>query len=367
MKKTISIILVLCVLLQLLSSCSNVKNNKQTEDDLISKAKLEGEVVVYSISTRIKEASELFEKKYGIKVVWENLDGGELISRVNAEVTSRGKSADVIIAQDSGRLQMELIDAGLVENYIPQNLEGVISRQNLNPLVHQYVNKVFMIGHEFSDEVTNVWQLTEPKYKGKVYFKDPLTEDVNLNFLTMITAPDFAKMLSDSYFELYNKELVLSESCENAGYEFILQMSKNIKLGKSDTSIASIVGNKKAEADTCGLFVYSKTRYSSENNLELVPLVNLQPFCGFMYPVCVMTTKNSPNTSAGKLFIEFLMTEEGFSPWSQNVGSYSSINTVAVNEGDYPLEFWYEKLVIEDGVYISQNIAEMTEFIEGLK
>lgn len=358
-----------CVLL--LGGCAVSNSNEDVsmseKEQLIFLAQEEGELVVYSITTRLEEAAVLFEEEYGIKVVFETLDGGELISRVNAEVSNGTFGADVVLAQDSGRVQMELLDSGLLENYVPESVAEYISENDSYPLVHQYVNKVFMINGSAEDieNIINVWQLTEPQYEGKIYFKDPFDEDVNLNFLTMITANDWSEKLKESYESYYGEELVLSEGCPNAGYEWISRMAQNVVLGESDTSITNIVGDSEA-TDLLGLFVYSKIRYSEENNLDIYPLTNLEPFSGFLYPVYVMMTSNSQHPYASQLFIEFLITEDGFSPWASDVGSYSSNSQLANNDDDYELEYWKEHLVVEDPIYISQNLTEVTSFVASL-
>ncbi len=369
MKRMIVISVFLIFLLQMVLSCvkGDENNSVSSKENLVSLAKQDGQVVVYSISTRIEEAAKKFEEKYGIKVVWENLDGGELLSRVNVEVRGGTSGADVIIAQDSGRLQMELIDADLVENYIPDIIRSDVSLNDLNPLVHQYVNKVLMIsGDNDEEKITNVWQLTEERYKEKIYYKDPFIEDVNLNFLTMITANDLAEKLEKSYLEYVGEPLKLSPECENAGYEFIKRIAKNVRLGTSDTLIASIVGSDTDSHDAYGLFVYSKTRYAATGDYTLIPLTEVKPFAGFMYPVYILMTKNAKHSNASKLFIQYLMTEEGFEPWSDNVGAYSSNHEIDINEGDFPLSFWRERLVVEDGLYVSQNITKVTNFINNL-
>ena len=71
----------------------------------------------------------------------------------------------------------------------------------------------------------------------------------------------------------------------------------------------------------------------------------------------------SPVFITAKLFIEFLLTEEGFSPWGVDNGTYSSNPTIAVNEGDFPLEVWEPILVPEDPEYCFANRAEVEEFL----
>jgi iron(III) transport system substrate-binding protein len=56
--------------------------------------------------------------------------------------------------------------------------------------------------------------------------------------------------------------------------------------------------------------------------------------------------KNAPHPNAAKLFIRFLLTPEGFKPWSDDMGSFSPNPNVPVNpmnEGSWA--DWEKKLM----------------------
>lgn len=338
-----------------------------THEELVEAAKAEGKVVIYSNTSRISKAAELFEAKYGIKVESSNLKDGELIEKASREISGGIQGADVLLVQDGGRVFGQLISPGYTVNYVPEAFKDVISPEHQNPLAFQFVNKVFIFNNEKTNEdvITNVWELTDPTWYGRVQFKDPNQEGVNSNFLTMLTSEEWSKKLEESYKAYYGTDLVLDDGIENAGYQWIKDFFGNgLILGNSDTTISENVGTK-GQADTLlGLFVYSKSRYEDTKNLTLKPLTNVEPFSGFYYPIYLQLTSNAKNTNAAKLLIEFLLTEEGFSPWGADVGSYSSNPNIPVNEGDHPLTFWEERLILEDPEYLYQNRAKVEEFIQ---
>jgi iron(III) transport system substrate-binding protein len=115
-----------------------------------------------------------------------------------------------------------------------------------------------------------------------------------------------------------------------------------------------------------GLFVYSKTRYDAAKNLALLPMTEVQPFAGFIYPRFVHLTKNAKNPNAAKLFIEFLLTQEGFAPWGKDVGAYSTNPNITVNQGDHPVSFWQPRLVPEDPQFLFENRARVEEFVNNI-
>jgi iron(III) transport system substrate-binding protein len=338
-----------------------------THDELVEAAKAEGTVVVYSITSRISSASEAFEKLYGIKVQYSNLKDGELIEKVTKEVSGNIDGADFVISQDSGRVYGQLIATNYLVNYVPETLKNVIPAQYQNPLIFQLINKVFIFNSEKTDQpvIKNVWEVADPKWKGLIQFKDPNTEGVNMNFLTMITSPEWSAKLDQAYEKLYGKKLVLTT--KNAGYEWIKAFFGNgLVLGNSDTTISENIGVKGQPATTMGLFVYSKTRFDAGKNLALTAMTELEPFSGFMYPAFLHLTANPKHPNAAKLFVEYLMTAEGFAPWAKDVGAYSPNPSVKINDGDHPVSFWEPRLVAEDPQYIFENRADVEEFVNNI-
>jgi len=335
--------------------------------ELVSAAQKEGKVVVYSITSRIANAAKAFEKKYGIKVEAYNLKDGELIEKVSREVGGNIVGADFVICQDSGRVFGQLIAPGYLVNYVPDSMKKVIPEKYQNPLVFQFINKVFIYNSEKTQKpvIKNVWELTEPKWKGLVQFKDPKLEGVNANFLTMVTSKEWSDQLAKAYEDLYGKKLVLTTP--NAGYEWIKRWFQNgLILGNSDTTISENIGIKGQKAQTMGLFVYSKTRYDAAKNLALLPMTDVEPFSGFMYPAFLQMTKNAKNKNAAKLFIEYLLSSEGFAPWSKDVGSYSSNPGIKIDPSDHPVEFWNSRLVFEGPQFLFENRADVEEFVNTL-
>lgn len=370
-KKLRVLLLSFVVLSLLLAGCKTSNDADQDEDktanmtheELVEEAKKEGKVVVYSTTSRISKAAEKFTEKYGIEVESSNLKDGELIEKVSREISGNIVGADMVLAQDSGRVAGQLINPGYLVNYVPESLKDTIPSHYHEPLAFQLVNKVFIFNNEKTTDpiITNVWELTEPQWKGLVQFKDPNQEGVNANFLTMITNDEWSAKLADAYKDLYGKELELTE--ENAGYEWIKMFFENVVFGTSDTNISENVGIKGQDKTAVGLFVYSKTRFDETKNLSLQPMTEIKPFSGFYYPIFAQLTSNAKNTAAAKLLIEFLMTEEGYEPWGVDVGAYSSNPTIPINEGDHALDFWESRLVLEDPDFLYENRSAVEEFV----
>ena len=341
-----------------------VQLKSEKAEALIPEAKKEGKVVVYSISGRISKAAKSFEKKYGIKVQASNLKDFELIDKITAEAKAKAEGADMVLCQDSGRVWGELIQPGYLENYVPEELKSKIDPKHQSPLVFAYMNKVMMYNNETFKEapIKNIWQLTEPANKGKFFFKSPMQEGINANFLTMLTKPENAEKMAKAYKDLYGKDIKLTT--KNAGYEWIKMAFQNgLVMGSSDTSMTEAIGVKGQNFKGIGILNFSKIRYAEKKNLAIGYLDNVAPYSGFYYPEYLMVVKGAKHPAAAKLFIQHLMTEEGFAPWAKDMGTYSGNTTIKVAKGDKPLNEWAKSLCEDDPKYIFENRAEVEEFV----
>ena len=374
MKKILSLVLSLALLLFGAFALADVADDVEagqsmTHDELVEKALAEsGTLVVYGNTSRITTAAEEFAALYGITVDSNNLKDQEIYTKLRNETGS--SAADMVMIQDGAQLT-DAIDEGLVLNFIPATARDALDEGDLEPaLVHQYINKLFIYNNlgDSVPAIRNVWELTAPEMKGKVIFKNPEGEKVNMNFLIMCTKPEWADRLADAYREWKGQEIEL-DGYENAGYKWVAEFLDNVTFGKSDTSIAEEVSQETA-AGVIGLFVLNKLRSSSvlTDNLtvaEYDAVANgyaVTPFAGFMYPMYAMVSANATRPYTAMLFIEYLMSEEGFQPWGKSIGAYSPNPAFTVNEGDLTIDVWKDALVVEDAEYILESF-EVEDFI----
>ncbi|MBQ9325970.1 MAG: ABC transporter substrate-binding protein [Clostridia bacterium] len=374
MKKFLSLVLAFVMAMSLTQALADVaadvaEGEMLSHDALVEKALAEsGTFVVYGNTSRIATAAEDFAALYNIPLESSNLKDQEIYTKLRNE--NGNAAADMVMIQDGAQLT-DAIDEGLVINFVPSEVKDVLDEADQQPaLVHQYINKLF-IYNTLGDSVPaihNVWELTAPEMKGNVIFKNPESEKVNMNFLVMCTKDEWADKLAEAYKAWKGEDIDLGEY-KNAGYKWIAEFLDNVTFGKSDTSIAEEVSQETA-AGKIGLFVLSKLRSSSvlTDNLTVAQYdatasgYAVEPFAGFMYPMYTMINTKATRPYTGMLFIEYLMTQEGFQPWGKSIGAYSPNSAIAVNEGDLTIDVWKNTLVMEDADYILENF-EVEDFI----
>ncbi len=358
------------------------KGQKLSDAELLELAKAEtGDFYAYGNSSRVANAMKLFVAKYGAELgltesnaVGTKMNDADIYTNIAQEATGgSGKVASVVMIQDGAQLVMYRSATDYFLNYIPGALKGVISDADQVPLVHQYINKLFIWNTLGSNApvITNVWQLTEPALKDRIFFKNPTTEQVNNNFLIMCTSDAWAAKIAQAYKDYYGKDIELG-SYKNAGYKWVAEFLANVNFSvSSDTKICNTVASADS-AGSMGLFVLSKTRdldASLKANLQVGAFTQAQinPFSGFMYPLYVQMTKAANRPYTAMLFINYLMTSEGFAPWggagTSILGAYSTNPAIGAAEGDQAIDFWKNCLVAEDAAYIMQNRTTVTDFI----
>lgn len=314
---------------------------------LIKAAQAEGELVVYHTSSRVTVAGDNFLKKYGIKVKGTKMASPEQTERVVREVDSGNVQVDCIGYEDGPLLEAKLLPEGYVISYLPGDMKNVISKPDQFPLVDRWQPRVFCYNFESypaGAPVKNIWELTEPQWKGKIIIPDPALVPATLAFFsTIVNQP---QTLEKAYKDKYGKALKLTE--KNAGWEFLKMLFKNdIIATKSDGDAGDAVGSAGQKGAPIGLMTVTKLRDNETKNLKLATLQGMQPFMGYALPTYALIVKNAPHPNAAKLWIHYMLTEEGIAPWTTvDLGAYSSNPGVSYhpgNEGSWAT--WLPKLL----------------------
>ncbi len=370
MKKILALLLSVLMILSVIPALADVQEvvdgaKDLTHDELVEKAMAEsGPFVVAGTTSRIATAAENFAALYGIEVNATNLKDLEIYTKLESE------SMDMVMIQDGAQL-LDAIDAGIVINYVPASIKEFVSEGDQVPLAHQFTNKLFIYNNKGDNvpAIRNVWELTDPAMKGNIIFKSPTGEQVNMNFLVMLTSEYWSGKLAEAYKAWKGEDIDLGDY-PTAGHKWIAEFLPNCAFGKSDTNIAEEISQDTA-AGKIGLFVLSKLRSSSVISENLTPAVyaaqaegyRVEPFAGFMYPIYAMVSANANRPYTAMLFIEYLMTADGFAPWSGSIGSYSGNSTIPEKEGDLPLSVYKDTLVVEDPLFILDHM-DVEDFVK---
>ena len=148
-------------------------------DKLIEDAKKEGSVVVYSFTSRIATVEKAFEAAYPeIDLVSADMSSTEMITRLVAENNAGSAKADVVYVSDAPPVYTQLVQNGILENFMPPQFADRIPAAYQTPLLSNRIStKVLMYNEEAHPDgppVANLWELTEePPAKDEVWILDP--------------------------------------------------------------------------------------------------------------------------------------------------------------------------------------------------
>ena len=386
MKRILSLVLALALLLGVcaIANAETVDEAlaaaaKMTNEELYEKAKEEAaagaQLNFYSTTSFAEKAAANFMNDYpelAGKVVYAEIDDVETYTILTNTIGSGVKdSADMALTQNGPDLKTYLLDEGLTLTYFPDALKDVVSEAEQEPAVVTYVNSLFIYHNgEGSVNFTNVWELTEPQWKDRIFFKDPTNETVNINFLIMLTSEKWNARLEAAYESYYGKAWEAGEF-DSAALQWIDGFLANVNYTYTSASKMA-AGIASGAPGNMGLFVFSKLRKVDEadrGNLTVVQFENeVEGFSGFMYPIYATVCKDTECPYTCALFINYLLSEEGFAgpkSWNSSQGYYSPNKTIAKPEDiqDEPYEYWIERLVTEDLDYIYDHYIDVYEFI----
>lgn len=296
---------------------------EDSTDKLYEEAKKEGKVVVYSMSSRIKDIKASFEKKYpGVELEGYDMRMAEIFEKVQRENEAGIYNADLVFVKDSdGAVYNEFMKTGILHNYIPKDIGDKIKQKAFkDPQFSAFFEmKQIFYNNEVNktSPIDSWWDLTRREYKGRVMIANPASTAENMGlFLAMIQN---ANEMAAAYKEEFGEDIKL-DGTENAGYEFIKRLVANdLILTTSDGDIIKAIGAKGQTNPPVGIATSSKIR-ERKNGLYIDVVKNLKPRDGVMAPAMTLIVDRAPHVNAAKLLIRFMAAEadgkgEGFDPF----------------------------------------------------
>ncbi|CAN4021728.1 Outer membrane lipoprotein-sorting protein, partial [Dysosmobacter welbionis] len=214
-----------------------------------------------------------------------DISTNDLLDKVTREHEAGQYVADVVhIKDEDGSLYNEYVQNKIFYIYQPADILAHIDPSLTETQTPLYIEltQLFYNAEAYPDgsPVTNIWQVTEPQWKGKILMQDPLNNVGWGSWITGFCVGDTPDQLAAAYEELYGEELVLSEGCANAGYEFLKRLRENEPIFTSASDeVAEAVGTPGQSDPPIGFCASSKLRKNEDNGWVLAP-VNLYPTTG---------------------------------------------------------------------------------------
>ena len=298
---------------------------EETAEELYEKAKKEGNVVVYSISARMKKVKESFEKQYpGVTLEVYVLRTNEVLEKISREYEAGIRTADVIHIKDQDHsLYFDYVQKGKFHNYKPADII-----KHIDPKYCRYAMPFYMELTEwfYNDEaypdgppITSWWDLTKPEWKGRVLFTNPLDNHSYMCVYVGIVLD--ASAFAADYKRVFGEEITL-HGTENAGYEFLKRLMENDPVfSGSSSEMVEAVGSRGQARPPVAYAASSKMRERKEKGYALQVMPQITPNTGLSALNTLYIVNEAPHPAGAKLLIRWLMGEadgkgEGFKPFN---------------------------------------------------
>ena len=303
-------------------------------------------MTLYSISSRCTKVEAAFEEKYpGIDCVPFDISTNELLEKVTREYEAGQHVADVVHIKDQdGSMWNQYVANKTFYNYQPADIFAHIAPSYTATATPLYIEltQLFYNTEAYPDgsPITNIWQLTEPQWKGKIMMQNPLDNLAWGSWITGFCVGEEPNRLAEAYKALYGEELKLSDGCENAGYEFLKRLHANEPIfTASSDAIAEAVGTPGQQDPPVGFCASSKLRKAADNGWVFAP-VNLEPDTGIPAVNTLYVVEGCEHPAAAKLLIRFMMggidgDTSGYKPFN-TLGGWPVRDDIEPAEGSTP-------------------------------
>lgn len=312
-------------------------------EELVARAEEEGTVTVYSFTSRIAEVETAFEAQYPeIDLVGLDISSTEQITRLQAEAEAGVTEADVAYISDAPVVIGELLADDLLTRFVPAGFDDLPDEYTEPLLANRLSTKVLMYNEEANPDgppLSNLWELTEPEWNGRVVMVDPLVRGDYLDLMTEIVLQSEA--MAQAY-EAHTGEAL--DDPASAGEQWITALFANGVVLVDDTdTVNAAVGETGQTEPPVGFTSYSDRRDNDDEGWALQVADGVEPSPGIAFPALLGITADAPNPAAARLVISFLMGDDsdtggpGYEPFSVP-GDYATREGIAPHPDALPLD-----------------------------
>ncbi len=324
----------------------------------------EGELLVYANSSKVEKAAEAFMEAYpGIKVQAFDLGGDDVLLKTVEEQKSGSFTGDVWFSSGGAELVGNVLPKGYVLRFVPDSTKGLITEEYTNPLLMGRLGtSVWAYNSELNEKcpISNIWELTNPEWKKKIFIEDPLNDASTLSKL--ITFAAHPEEMKAAYVALYGSDPILDADTPDAGWLWLKRFAQNGPIPQpGGDEVDSAFATPGMKENYLALTSYSNMADVMEGKLAFEPCWGLSPMLGIQSQSYLGVMNQAPHPNAAKLWIKFVVGPEGRDPWAK-FGTYFTDSTYEVPEGQKPLAEMMSMTWFIDEMYAYDNMIQARDF-----
>jgi iron(III) transport system substrate-binding protein len=327
-------------------------------------ATAEGELLVYANTSKAEKAAEAFMEKYpGIKVQAFDLGGDDVLTKVVEEQKAGAFTGDVWFSSGGAELIGNVMPHKYVWRFVPESTAAVTPEQYTQPLLmSRFGTSIFAYNSELNKTcpIKNLWELTNPEWKGKFFIEDPLNDASTLSKL--ITIANHADEMKAAYVALYGSDPVLDADTPDAGWLWLKRFAQNGPTPEpGGDEVDSAFATPGMKESYMALTSYSNMPDVLDGNLAFEPCWGLTPTVGIQAQSYVGVINQAPHPNAAKLWVKYITSDEGRKPWAK-FGTYFPDSTYVVPEGQKTLDEIFSMTWFINEQYAYDNMITARDF-----
>lgn len=378
MNKKLAISICVALFLALLAGCGkNTKNEmtawekaaklqaEQSADELYEAAKDEGVLNIYTVSSRLFDVAESFQKQYpGLLVEVNYLRAEEMVEKVKQNKENGTYDCDLLfITNGDGSITEDLIPNKLAYKYVPYDIKEKLRTGGSDEYLSILLEVPLLTYNEdyyTNTPISNWWELTEEKWRGKLYITNPTKSMISYTLFSMFM--ENTEKMEASYEEYFGKKYVANGN-ESAGEAFVRMLIENdINVVNDSDDVANAVATPGSKSEAVGILNASKLRLRDQG-YPLQVCYELEPFAGVINPANILIAGGAKNINSAKLFVRWILGEadgkgEGYKPFLQE-GAWPSRVDV---EGGASQKLEDMNVIYTDETYSSKNREDFLNF-----
>jgi iron(III) transport system substrate-binding protein len=325
----------------------------------------EGELLVYANTSKIEKAAEGFMEKYpGIKVQAFDLGGDDVLLKTVEEQKAGAFTGDVWASSGGAELVGNVMPHQYVWKFVPDMVGAVTPVEYQDPLLMSRLGTtVFAYNSELNPDgcpIKNIWELTQPEWKGKFFIEDPMNDASTLSKL--ITFASKADEMKAAYVALYGSDPVLDADTPDAGWLWLKRFAQNGPIPQpGGDEVDSAFATPGMTDSYMALGSYSNYPAVLDGELAFEPCWGMTPVVGIQSQSYLGIINQAPHPNAAKLWIAWQAGEEGRKPWAK-FGTFFPDSTYVVPEGQKTLEEIFSMTWFINEQYAYDNMIQARDF-----
>lgn len=291
-----------------------IPDNAYSLEALIEAAKKEGPITVVDATGKIVSMADNFSKKYGLQATGVKMSGQDQEQIIAREAAAGNVRTDVFNMSNLPSVASQILPQGFGVSWLAPDLKDKIPEQYQSPAITSNNPWVFAYNtsaHGETCPVDNLWALTTEEWKGRVAIPDPLLRNETMFWFNQLATHEDAAMRK-AYKAQFGEELKTEEASATA--EWVKRLARNKpKVTKSDTDVGPIVGAAE-EKPPMGFLSVAIFRDAKKDGYGMGICKEMKPWIGQLTPRVAVIAAGTKSPNTAKLFVHFMMTEEGMAP-----------------------------------------------------